>query len=221
MLPTVTTPRGIDKRLRSAHMKKLVEVFGIVPGIALQLEQANVHSVADLAAIGDLAHLSEKTGVPIDLLKQWQELSLIEISKTRLLRRGLALLLTLVAGLLGALTFWFYGYVHAREAPSSGKAAITLIFDYDFTATRACVSEEETHCIARFNIYDISAGFTKRFKLTSIPAPPGAGGFVKGISVTIPPIRFSPGRHRLSVTAQLPNGMESDPNSCTLLVEIP
>jgi hypothetical protein len=102
----------------------------------------------------------------------------------------------------------------------SHKHTITLKFDYDFQATPACTSNLRKDCVERFNIYDISQGFTKRIKLTSIPVPPGARGFVKGISVTTPSLTFEVGQHALAVTAETPAGLESDPNRCRISVKV-
>lgn len=98
-------------------MKKLVELFGIAPGLASQLEQAGVHSVENLAATNDLTRISEKSGVHVDLLKQWQERALLEMSRARLRRRRAAVLLIIVAGLFGGLTAWFYTHVLAMQFP--------------------------------------------------------------------------------------------------------
>ena len=104
-------------------MKKLVELYGIDPGLALQLEQAGVNSVADLAGTGDLSRLSEKSGVPVDTLKQLQDRSLSEVSRARLQRRRVAILLAIVAGLLGALTLWSYSYASKTNVTFRWKAS--------------------------------------------------------------------------------------------------
>jgi hypothetical protein len=103
----------------------------------------------------------------------------------------------------------------------SHKHSITLKFDYDFRIMPACVSGVEKNCVAQFNVYDITAGVAKRTKLASIPVPSGARGFVKGILVTTPSLLFEVGKHLLAVTAQTPDGTESDATKCTTWVEFP
>lgn len=105
----------------------------------------------------------------------------------------------------------------------SGKHSITLKFNYDFRATPACVPgvKNKKRCVAQFNAYDISAGIAKRTKLAALPVPSGATGLVKGLSLTTPSLLFESGKHLLAVTAQTPDGTESDPNKCTAWVELP
>jgi hypothetical protein len=64
-------------------------------------------------------------------------------------------------------------------------------------------------------------GIGYRVKLGSIPVPADAKGFVKGISGTTQPFLFDPGRHRVGVAAQMPDGSESDFGECTIIVKIP
>lgn len=105
--------------------------------------------------------------------------------------------------------------------PTQSKHSITFTFDYDFGATPACSSKVTKGCVQQFNLYDISAGIKKRTKLVSIPVPPGASGFVKGISGTTPPLSFESGKHLLGIASQMPNGLESDPSRCTFWVDLP
>jgi hypothetical protein len=102
----------------------------------------------------------------------------------------------------------------------SSKHSITLTFDYDFRTMPVCSSGVIKNCVAQFNVYDISAGVTKRTKLFSSPPPPGATGVVKGIRLTTPTLLFESGKHMLAVTAQTPAGTESDPKQCITWVEI-
>jgi hypothetical protein len=54
-----------------------------------------------------------------------------------------------------------------------------------------------------------------------MPPPPDATGFVKGITATTKPFVFTSGKHMLAVSAQMPNGLESDFNKgCTTIVKI-
>lgn len=113
-----------------------------------------------------------------------------------------------------------YTLTGAAQTPLR-KHTISFSFDYDFRITHACSAKVTKGCVQSFNLYDISAGFPKRVKLGSIPVPPGAKGLVTGISATTQPLLFEPGRHLLAVTAQMPNGSESDSESCTIWVEVP
>lgn len=101
------------------------------------------------------------------------------------------------------------------------KHKLSFTFDYDFGVTPACSKTVKKGCVQLFNLYDISAGKPKGVKLGSIPVPSGATGFVKGISATTEPLLFESGRHLLAVTAQMPNGLESDSSKCTVWVEVP
>ncbi len=109
----------------------------------------------------------------------------------------------------------------AASQTASRKHTVSFTFDYDFRDTPACSMKVTKKCVQFFNLYDISAGISKRAKLGTIPVPPGAKGLVKGISVTTQPLVFESGRHLLSVTAQMPNGLESDSGKCTVWVEVP
>jgi hypothetical protein len=105
--------------------------------------------------------------------------------------------------------------------PDASKHSIILKFDYDFRLTPACTSATKKNCVERFEVYDISAGLAKCTKLACLAVPSDAKGLVKGLSVTTPSLLFETGKHLLAVTAQMPNGKESDPMKCTVWVEIP
>jgi hypothetical protein len=108
------------------------------------------------------------------------------------------------------------------EAQSSNsKHKISIAFDYDFSKTPVCPAKTAQSCVTQFNLYDISAGIQRRTKLMSFPPPAGATGVVKGIAATTPSLPFESGRHLLAVTAQMSKGDESDPNKCTIWVEVP
>jgi len=98
---------------------------------------------------------------------------------------------------------------------------INFTFDYDFRITPACSREVTQACVQQFNFYDISQGILKRVQLGSIPVPAGASGYVKGISGTTESLLFNSGRHLVAVSAQMPNGSESDLNKCATIVKIP
>jgi hypothetical protein len=61
----------------------------------------------------------------------------------------------------------------------------------------------------------------KRTKLGTVPVPADASGVVRGIQGTTPRLVFESGKHLIGVTAQGPNGFESDPRQITTWVEIP
>jgi len=110
------------------------------------------------------------------------------------------------------------------SAPRSQSThKITFTFDYDFRITPACSQKVQQACVQQFNFYDISPGIAKdkRVKLGSVPVPAGATGLVKGISFTTESFLFNSGRHMLAVSAQMPNGVESDLRRCTTIVKIP
>ena len=109
--------------------------------------------------------------------------------------------------------------LNAQKTPSTHT--ITVTFNYDFTITPACSATLTQKCVKQFNIYDISPGITKATKIGSVPVPSNATGFVKGISGQSEPFLFDPGRHRLAVSAQMPDGTESDLRLCIAIVEIP
>ena len=104
--------------------------------------------------------------------------------------------------------------------PSSESAmhSITVQFDYDFTKTPACTAKVTSTCVQTFNVYDISG--EKPYFLFSVPVPPNAQGMMKGISATSPRMLFAVGRHRIAVSAVMPNGQKSPPRECKTIVEI-
>jgi hypothetical protein len=111
--------------------------------------------------------------------------------------------------------------VTAMIYPQEVTHKISFTFDFDFRITPACSREATKACVQQFNFYDISQGIPKRVKLGSIPVPAGARGLVKGISGTTESILFNPGRHRVAVSAQTPDGSESDLRKCAIMVQIP
>src|SRR5215471_21308239 len=108
---------------------------------------------------------------------------------------------------------------NAQTAPS--LHTVSLTFDYDFTVTPACSPKVTQRCVQQFNFYDISVGIAHREKLGSIPVPADAAGKVTGITAKTEPFLFGPGRHKLAVSAQMPDGTESDLRKCTTIVKIP
>lgn len=103
---------------------------------------------------------------------------------------------------------------------SQSTHKITFTFDYDFRITPACSPKVKEACVQQFNFYDISAGIPKRVKLGTFAVPAGATGFVKGISGTTKSLLFNPGRHMLAVSAQMPDGTESDLSKCITILKI-
>jgi hypothetical protein len=104
--------------------------------------------------------------------------------------------------------------------PPAGSAmhSITVQFDYDFTKTPACTAKVTTACIKTFDVYDISS--EKPYLLFSIPVPANAQGLMKGITATSPRMLFATGKHRIGVSAQMPNGEKSPPRDCKVIIEI-
>ena len=111
--------------------------------------------------------------------------------------------------------------VTAKIYPQETTHTITFTFDYDFSITPACSPKITKACIQHFNFYDISQGISKRVKLGSTSVPTGATGFRPGISGTTDPILFNSGRHLVAVSAQMPDGTESDLRKCATIVKIP
>lgn len=130
-------------------------------------------------------------------------------------RSGLLLRVAALLAMVSAIAFTVVG----RAAGSTHK--ITVRFDYDFRGTPACSAKITEDCVQQFVVYDISGGVAKRIKLLVIPAPAGATGFVKGVDATTPPLLFEPGKHLLAVSAQMPNGRESNPTDCSTWVQVP
>jgi hypothetical protein len=119
--------------------------------------------------------------------------------------------------LLSLCSLLFTGAIYPQESTHK----ISFTFDYDFGAIPACSRTVTKACVQQFNLYDISQGTSKRVKLGSIPVPDGASGQVKGISGATEPLLFNSGKHMIAVTAQLPDGSESNPRKCATIVEIP
>jgi hypothetical protein len=104
--------------------------------------------------------------------------------------------------------------------PSAESAmhSITVQFDYDFTKTPACTAKVTSMCVQTFNVYDISGD--KPYFLFAVPVPPNAQGAMKGITATSPRLLFAVGRHRIGVSAVMPDGQKSAPRECKVIVEI-
>lgn len=127
------------------------------------------------------------------------------------------------------LTFVLWALLAAQAwAGQSSQHKITVTFDYDFTHQPPCSSDSKHSkhkkkklCVQDFVAYDISAGVRNRTKLVSIPVAEDAHGLVSGITATTPLLLFESGRHLIAVVAQTPDGVESDPNQCTVWVDIP
>ena len=75
-------------------------------------------------------------------------------------------------------------------------------------------------CVKQFNFYEISRGIGERVKLGFMPVPTDATGFVKGITGTSKPFVFTSGRHMVAVSAQMPDGSESDLDQCKTVIKI-
>jgi hypothetical protein len=101
------------------------------------------------------------------------------------------------------------------------KHSITVKFDYDFTKTPACSPTVTKKCVKQFNIYDTSAGYKKRTKLFSIPAPAGETKSVQGITGTSPRLVFESGKHRIAAAAETAEGVESNLRLSVTWAEVP
>jgi hypothetical protein len=112
------------------------------------------------------------------------------------------------------------GAKHGSDPTPAGSAmhSITVQFDYDFTKTPACSAKVTTACVQKFDVYDISG--EKPYLLFSVPVPANAQGFMKGITATSPRMLFAIGKHRIGVSAQMPNGEKSPPRDCKVIIEI-
>ncbi|HEY4950570.1 MAG TPA: hypothetical protein VIH88_09575 [Candidatus Acidoferrales bacterium] len=105
--------------------------------------------------------------------------------------------------------------------PQPGDSAthsITVQFDYDFTKTPACSTKVTNACVKTFDVYDISGD--KPYLLFSIPVPQNAQGAMKGITATSPRMLFAVGKHRIGVSARMPDGEKSPPRDCKVIIEI-
>jgi hypothetical protein len=111
--------------------------------------------------------------------------------------------------------------LNAHKIKSHPIHRITVTFNYDFSITPACSPKVQQGCVQQFNLYDISEGIRKRVKLGTIPVPDGATGFVNNISATTEPLQIKSGNHKFAVSAQRPDGIESDFNKCTIKVKVP
>lgn len=112
------------------------------------------------------------------------------------------------------------GTQQESNPPPSGSAthSITVQFDYDFTKTPACSTKVTTGCVKTFDVYDISGD--KPYLLFSIPVPQNAQGAMKGITATSPRMLFAVGKHRIGVSARMPDGEKSPPRDCKVIIEI-
>ena len=107
------------------------------------------------------------------------------------------------------------------DSPKTSRHRIRFTFSYDFRITPPCSPAVKEKCVQQFNFYEISNGISSRAKLGSIPVPAGATGFVKGITGTTKPFLFTSGKHMVAVSAQMPDGSESDLSQCTKIIKIP
>ena len=105
-------------------------------------------------------------------------------------------------------------------SPKPSMHKIRFTFSYDFRITPPCSSTVKERCVQQFNFYEISRGISNRVKLGSMPVPADATGFVKGIAGTTKPFLFTSGKHMVAVSAQMPDGSESDLNQCTKIIKI-
>lgn len=89
-------------------MKKLVELYGVPPGPAAELEAQGVYTVRDLSNFDDLPKLSESSGISAEKLQQWKELAISEQEKKRRRQRqaGLWILLVVLLAFVSSSLVW-------------------------------------------------------------------------------------------------------------------
>lgn len=92
-------------------------------------------------------------------------------------------------------------------------------FRYDFFRDPACPAKKSKRCVKQFNVYNLT-DTGKRYLLFSIPAPKGAGDKSRRISGKSKPLVFAPGKHLIGVSAVNDQGSESNPQDCTIMVDI-
>lgn len=109
--------------------------------------------------------------------------------------------------------------VAAQNPP--GTHTISISFQYDFGKMPACSAQIKKSCIAKFNVYDITAGLAKRTFLASIPPPADAKAALTPIRGTTPPRAFASEKYLLAVAAETSEHAESDLNQCTVSVQVP
>ncbi len=121
---------------------------------------------------------------------------------------------------LRCLPFLVLALLATAVSPKPSRHKIRFTFSYDFGITPPCSSTVKERCVQQFNFYEISPGISNRAKLGSIPAPAHATGFVKDITGTTKSFLFTSGRHMVAVSAQMPDGSESDLSQCTKTIKI-
>ena len=113
------------------------------------------------------------------------------------------------------------GQVEAQGGSPGDPAnmhTVTVTFDYDFSKAPACSPKPtKKNCIKEFHVFDVSGG---QYKLFTIPAPVGATGMVKGITVQSSSRAFEPGTHFIAVTATDATGLESNSQMSKTSVEV-
>jgi hypothetical protein len=106
----------------------------------------------------------------------------------------------------------------AELKPKSHMIAVK--FRYDFSREPACPAKGAKRCVKQFNVYNLT-DTGKRFLLFSIPAPKGAGGKSRRISGKSKALVLEPGKHLIGVSAVDDQGRESNPQACSMMVEVP
>src|SRR6266571_2054993 len=96
---------------------------------------------------------------------------------------------------LRCLPFLVLALLATAVSPKPSRHKIRFTFSYDFGITPPCSSTVKERCVQQFNFYEISPGISKSFLFTS-------------------------GRHMVAVSAQMPDGSESDLSQCTKTIKI-
>jgi hypothetical protein len=184
-------------------MKRLSEMFGVIPGCAMQLEHAGVRTIFDLATASDLESLSRTSGVPSDLLQPWHERAVLEVASGSRRRRVFGILATVTAVLLLALATWSYlrlqGGPHTTEVrpnlgtPLSWQPSNSAgVVGYNIYRARvkggAYVKLNSTPVVGTSYV-DVGAGAgnTYYYVVTAVDRRGLESRFSNAISVTLPP----------------------------------
>jgi tetratricopeptide (TPR) repeat protein len=82
-------------------VKRLDQVLDVGPKYAEQFERNGIRTVKDLARSGNLPDLSFRTGIPLELIKEWHGLALRKVKALRYRHRIAVLIAVIVAVALG------------------------------------------------------------------------------------------------------------------------
>lgn len=125
-------------------MKRLAELFGVIPGYAAQLEEAGVRTILDLARVTDLKTLSSQSNVPAEMVGEWQQRAVLELATATRRQRVTTIFVVIMAGFLFAVAAWsFTGPgstprgVRVSWNPPSPKPGITVATYYVYRTSQS------------------------------------------------------------------------------------